>query len=775
MLTTHRDQRQVPHLRLPFSTSVLIAAGLVALTAGLRLWHIGHGLPDFLEEAIPFKRAFAMWGWETGHTDLNPHFFNYPTLAIYLHFLLQKIHYLLGLLAGQYSTPSDYWLLYQFDPTPQVILARLVGVFSDCATVLGVWVIGERLRRGAGLVAAVLLACNPTFILTGRSIYTDSVMTALATWAVERMLAFQRRGGGGRLAAALVLTGLAAGAKYTAGLLILPLAWILWTRYSRRGLLWWPVAATACGTVFLLASPFVLLDFAEFWHDFNFERQHMETGHLGTLEVRGAGFLLTTLTRELGIPSLLGLGAVLVWILWRRNDPAWPGLVTLGLVLLPQSASVGWFRMEAARYLLPVLPAAALLIAWGWLSLVSLVPFRRRRPVAVLATVLVVGLVLQPAVSGGLRAAATGADHTQQQARRWCTSYLPPNTLLVQESYTATLRDDFELERLRRHPAFANARPEYRHRLDALPVHRTVQVPMIVSGQIDITIETAAQRQVVLPVFAPASMLNRVFYTPALYLGVDYFITSGAIRQRYENNPTRFPQQVAFYEWLDAHAEVAASFAPGRDTVGPLVTVHDLRGTVQELVRRQTAGFTPYWWVEAVPLSYRLQADSLLAQPAQHSQGQVRRPDGRTASWVLSLTPPFNNYLLPFSLRMAHHLTDLGRYRAGRHHAAAILAMRADLPIPCFLFSICAANLGDWDSARRALETSIATLAKQDLDTTALRFRLARVLAQLGEDELAGRELETIARTESNATRLAQQARRLLAMEAFADSLRASP
>jgi len=383
--------------------------------------------------------------------------------------------------------------------------------------------------------------------------------------------------------------------------------------------------------------------------------------------------------------------------------------------------------------------------------------------------------VLQPAVCGGLRAAASGTGHTQQQARRWCTLNLPPDALLVQESYTATLRDDFEVERLRSHRAFATARPEYRHRLDALPVHRTVQVPMIVSGQIDITIETAARLQVVLPVFAPASELNRVFYTPALYLGVDYFITSGAIRQRYEDNPTRFPQQAAFYDWLDAHAEVTARFAPGRATAGPLVTVHDLRGPVQELIRRQADGFTPYWWVEAVPVSYRLQADSLLTQPAQHSQGQVRRPDGRTASWVLSLTPPFNNYLLPFSLRMAHHLTDLGRYRAGRRHAAAILAMRADLPIPCFLFSICAAKLGDWKSARRALETSIATLAKQGLDTAALRFRLARVLAELGEDALAGRELATIARMESSDTWLAQQARRLLTMEAFGDSLRASP
>ena len=34
--------------------------GLLFLALGLRLWNLAEGLPDFFEEAFPFRRAFDM-------------------------------------------------------------------------------------------------------------------------------------------------------------------------------------------------------------------------------------------------------------------------------------------------------------------------------------------------------------------------------------------------------------------------------------------------------------------------------------------------------------------------------------------------------------------------------------------------------------------------------------------------------------------------------------------------------------------------------------------
>jgi 4-amino-4-deoxy-L-arabinose transferase-like glycosyltransferase len=58
-------------------------------------------------------------------------------------------------------------------------------------------------------------------ILTSQSIYCDTQLTALSVWALERMLAWRQAGGRGRLIAATLLTGLAAGAKYPGGFLVL--------------------------------------------------------------------------------------------------------------------------------------------------------------------------------------------------------------------------------------------------------------------------------------------------------------------------------------------------------------------------------------------------------------------------------------------------------------------------------------------------------------------------------------------------------------------------
>src|SRR5206468_761319 len=83
----------------------------------------------------------------------------------------------------------DYYLMYRTDPSPMVVLARLLGVTADAATVVGVAVIGERLRRGAGLLATAMVAAAPVMILHARTIHADTLMTTLAVWGVERLLA----------------------------------------------------------------------------------------------------------------------------------------------------------------------------------------------------------------------------------------------------------------------------------------------------------------------------------------------------------------------------------------------------------------------------------------------------------------------------------------------------------------------------------------------------------------------------------------------------------
>ena len=204
------------------------AALLVA--AALRLWNVRHGLPDFLDEAIPFRRALMMWGGPDGGIDWNPHFYQYPSLTIYLHLLLQQLTLHAGTWLGFYHGAPDYQVAFRLDPTPMALIARGAQVAADLVTVWMAGRVAERLRRCTGAAVALLVACSPVLIEASRAIYTDTVMTALALAALERMLAWREDGRARTLATSAVLIGLATGAKYPAVVLLLPLAWVLWDR-----------------------------------------------------------------------------------------------------------------------------------------------------------------------------------------------------------------------------------------------------------------------------------------------------------------------------------------------------------------------------------------------------------------------------------------------------------------------------------------------------------------------------------------------------------------
>lgn len=742
-----------------FSTTAWYTAlALTVATLALRLWHVKHGLPDFLEEAIPFKQAFEMWGWKTGHTDLNPDFFNYPTLSLYLHFAVQKLQYLFGQLAGYYTSPSDYWLLYQLDPTAPVVVARLVGISCDLATVLAVWTIGERLRRGAGLLAALLIAFSPTLILTGRSIYADSVMAALVMWSIERMLAYLQRGGRWRLAVVVLLVGCAAGAKYTAGLLVLPLAWVLWARHGWRGLCWWPAAAAGCLLVFCLTSPYTVLEFSRFWHDFSFERRHMAEGHLGTLDRRGGLFHLRTLAGDQGWPALFVLLGSLVATLRQLIRGQRPSTVVLWLFLLPNALSIAWFRMEATRYLLPVLPGAALLVATSGLHLAGQVTGRKRRwAVAALAAILLV-----PPGWAGLQAAAQGGDSTRCQARRWCEENLADGALIVQEHYGAVLRNSIDVEVVRGHPTFGAARAEIQRRWLEAPRYRSVIMPMAVSGRYTMKVQPQTGGPVQLNVFDHASDINRVFYSPTLYRGVDYFLASSAVRQRYERDAARYREQLAFYGLLDREAELAAHFPAGADVPGPEITIYRLGERLQELLAREFSGFGPYWWAHSVPRRFRDRLDALLAPADRLSDGAVRLADGKPAIWVRSLRRPFETYIVPFLAPMAHYLVESGHFREARRHAAAVLAMIPDEPILCLIFSTCCRRMGDWGRARQAVDNTLSMLVRKGRDEPGLRLEFARLLHHFGEIDAERAELERVVAITQPGSQMARQAQRLL-------------
>lgn len=354
---------------------------LVVLAAvALRFWHIAADLPDFLEEAIPFRSALELWSWTGSPTDWNPHFFNYPSLTLYLHFLLQKLAWIVAHAAGLARSPADWFLLYLANPSGMVIPARVAHVAFDALAVGLTGLVAERVRRGAGVPAALLAALSATLVTTARSISTDTVMGALALGALNRMLAWRERGGARRLVSAVVLIGLATGAKYPAALVLLPLAWILWARDQGRGLALWPWCVAGALGVFLLTTPYALLDFTAFRRDFGYESLHVASGHLGQATGVGLPFHVRNLLRDLGPVGLALLGVSAALMVPRTTRTI---AVAVWLYLLVFLGPIAVARFGAERYLVPVVPAAAALAAAAALELAARSAPRWRAAVAV--------------------------------------------------------------------------------------------------------------------------------------------------------------------------------------------------------------------------------------------------------------------------------------------------------------------------------------------------------------------------------------------------------
>lgn len=688
-----------------------ILALVLVLAAAVRLWRLPYGLPDFIDEAIPFKQALEMWGWETGRVDLNPHFFSYPTFAIYLHFLAQQVHCAVGIALGWFGNAADYSVAIDLDPTGAVMVARLLGTVADLATAWMAWRLAERVRRGSGSVAALLVALSPTAIATSSAIHVDSIAAALAVAAIERLTAWQKTGGRARIGLAIAFIGLAAGSKYPGGLLVIPLAWALWSRAGWRGLRLWPAAAAACAGVFVLSSPWVMLDLRAFSAGFGAELRHMQDGHLGVLaRTGGAHYARRLLTDPGPVAVVLGLSLV---VRRRALRAAQGTLMTLAAAAAPLLVAVFAVRMEADRYLVIALPMIAALAAVAIADVCARLPSRLPRIALLTAAVL-------PVAIGTARTTFATRDSTQQQARRWCEEHLAGGEVLVQEAYGVKLPTPRKQEAIVRERAFHLATPAMRARLEERRVFRVVSIPMATSGQIAVPAAGRGGRVSALTVFGQAADINRIFYDPRLYRGVDYLLVSGAMRRRYLADPTRFATQAAFYRELENQASVAARFTPQGGVSGPEIVIYSLGEGFWRGDAPNTSWPGPLWWTSAIPANY-------IDGVGTAAEG------GTVAPWVVSLRPVFGEYVMPFALEIGMYLANRGRLVEAQRFASTVLHVAPESDLGAQLYSYCAVRLGDLDGARRQVASTLQEQQRLGLEATNMRAELRRIEAMAAE------------------------------------------
>lgn len=318
---------------------ILLLALLVRFTA------LDFGLP--MAESRPDEIGLAYQAMKFGTGDLNPHSFNYPTFWKYVDFGLLGGWYLVGRLTGVYAGQEDFLRDFFAGATPFRWVMRAGSAGMGAATV------ALLLRSSGGRWAALLLAVCALHVRDSRFGVTDVPLTAFTTAAV---LASARLAEDGRrpwLAAALA--GLAASTKYTGALACLPVGLAVLLGPSKSKARDLAVAVAASLGTFVAGSPYVMLDFPQFWTDFRFEATHLSVGHHVDVGNAWLHHLRYSLGEGMGFPAL-ALGLVGLGVAARAGRG---GAVIVAFVLAYFSL-IGRGETAFFRYILPLVPLLCL-------------------------------------------------------------------------------------------------------------------------------------------------------------------------------------------------------------------------------------------------------------------------------------------------------------------------------------------------------------------------------------------------------------------------------
>jgi 4-amino-4-deoxy-L-arabinose transferase-like glycosyltransferase len=481
----------------------LLAAAL------LRFWALSQGIPFQLGPDEPEVMVRAVQMMKTG--DLNPHFFDYPGLYIYVEAAVSVVRFMVGAMQGKWAglalvSTEDFYLW-----------GRATTALLGTLTVWVVYRAGLRWGPQTALLASVLIAVMPMHVRESHYVLTDvpttfavmvTFLLSLRAHERERVSAFLIAGAAAGLAGALKYNGVLA--------VVIPLIACALTprlRGSRILCALWIAAATV--GAFLVAAPYTLLDLPTFLNQF------------------------ARLSSEYRMPPSTSEPLWLVYLKHLRIALRWPGslMVIAGFAIcvwrIPRDPDrLRWvlalvfpllyFRFISqqsivfARYLLPLVPflsilaASAVVAAVAWMRRAG-VPLRVRHAITIGLTVVAIA---PPAYSAINYDADAAKVWTQGLAYEWIRRELP---------HGASIRLEGSL---------------------ALKMPAAYKATYAKELRMDGTSDYAGR-------------------------GIQYLVASSQCYGRIYENPPAYPLEYGDYERIFAQTEEVARFSPSPDHPGP--------------------------------------------------------------------------------------------------------------------------------------------------------------------------------------------------------------
>lgn len=396
----------------------LALAGIVLLGLLLRFWGLAWGLPERTnlypdEHNYVLRHALAL-SW--AHPE--PDFLNYPT------FMCNSIALLHGA-AKIFDPGRPDWKAY--------VIGRGISAASGVLSILAVFFLARRFGNTTGaLLAALWMALLPVNVWDSHVAVTDVLMNFWILMALWMSVLLQEKPRARYAVLAGVCTGLAAGAKYTGGLVCLApfvalclAAGLSWKRRIR-----FLALAGVCALVTAFAvTPFSFIRLGTTLGALAYENVHTHGFHTG-FGLPAAGWQYHRFIYQfvaagpfsLGLPLYLAALAGTAWFLFRPDRRRW----TLLVFAAAWGLKMGSLAFTPMRYYHPLFSLGAL-CAGLWLGAELKHPgsvFRRRAAAAVVLLVLAATLAFTISTTRRYK------YDTRITADQWLKTHLRPGQVV---------------------------------------------------------------------------------------------------------------------------------------------------------------------------------------------------------------------------------------------------------------------------------------------------------------------------------------------------------
>ncbi len=354
----------------------LSTISLILLAFSLRIyginWDQGHALH-------PDERMIAMVAGRISLDNLDPDFYNYGSLPIYIlkfsSFVASSID---GVIKHIPTTASPY------SGFPNILLVgRALSAFFDTLTVLIVFLIGKRIKgKNFGFLAGFIYAISVFPIQNAHFYIVDPQMTFWMTLTLFLAIKYAKKPKPQHFLLIGLTSGLAAATKFT-GILTLSIPFLLITvnlvrEFKRKPMLKWAVpqivnafaTISSAITIFFITQPFVLINIKQYWEQVSFQlRMNSDpTVFPYTIQFINTpayihplfGIIVWGLGLPLGILAILGVIYMTKHFVQRKNVYLFLilGFTFIFFVILGRSA------VKFMRYYLPLYSILAISTAY---------------------------------------------------------------------------------------------------------------------------------------------------------------------------------------------------------------------------------------------------------------------------------------------------------------------------------------------------------------------------------------------------------------------------